>query len=105
MTYVAVFLTCFSSENQFVVPPLGRKRLASRNGSASDACGLKAGLRTALFILSWRLDLHEGSLEMILSFRPVYQLLAPQRDHLTSDIYSSLSATIGSTFVARRAGR
>src|SRR5262245_41769722 len=30
----------------FVVPPLGRKRLASRNGSAFDACGLKAGLQT-----------------------------------------------------------
>src|SRR5215510_12461171 len=30
----------------FVVPPLGRKRPASRNGSASHACGLKAGLRT-----------------------------------------------------------
>src|SRR5215470_15178010 len=36
-----------ASQAQFVVPPLGRKRLASRNGSASDACGLKAGLRTA----------------------------------------------------------
>src|SRR5262245_37192794 len=27
-------------------PAFRRKRLASRNGSASDACGLKAGLRT-----------------------------------------------------------
>jgi len=25
-----------SSEDQFVVPPLGRRRLASRNGSAFD---------------------------------------------------------------------
>src|SRR5262245_18776490 len=28
-------------------PAFRRNRLASRNGSASDACGLKAGLRTA----------------------------------------------------------
>src|SRR5215470_11588289 len=27
-------------------PAFRRKRLASRNGSASEACGLKAGLRT-----------------------------------------------------------
>src|SRR5262252_4223878 len=33
-------------KSQFVVPPLGRKGLASRNGSASYACGLRAGLRT-----------------------------------------------------------
>src|SRR5215813_4773606 len=37
-------------------PAFRRKRLASRNGSASDACGLKAGLQTAIFILSRRRD-------------------------------------------------
>src|SRR5262245_30041751 len=31
-------------ETQLVVPPSGRKRLTSSNGSASNACGLKAGL-------------------------------------------------------------
>src|SRR5215813_3137653 len=36
----------YSSEKQLVVPPLGRKRFVSRNGSVSNACGLKAGLRT-----------------------------------------------------------
>ena len=45
-----------SSEKWFVVPPSGRKLLASRNGSATEACGLKAGLRTALFILFGRSD-------------------------------------------------
>src|SRR5215813_1174529 len=44
----------FSSENRFVVPPLGRKRWISRNESAPNACGLKAGLRTALFTVSAR---------------------------------------------------
>src|SRR5262245_26903181 len=51
-------------KNQFVIPPLGRKRLVSRDESGSDACGLKAGLRTALFIVSGRRSLrHEGSSE------------------------------------------
>jgi hypothetical protein len=45
-------------------------------------------LRGALFILSERRDRHEGSCEMILSFRPVRQSLAPQRDHR---IYSCCS--------------
>jgi hypothetical protein len=34
----------------------------------------------------------------------VKRTLASLTFHLTSDIYSILSATIGSTFVARRAG-
>src|SRR5262245_4158587 len=38
---------------QFVVPPLGRKRLASRNAAAFDACGLKAGLRTDFPRRAW----------------------------------------------------
>src|SRR5215471_5239981 len=46
MTYVAVFLTCFSCGKSVRSPAFRRKRSASRNGSASDACGLKAGLRT-----------------------------------------------------------
>src|SRR5262249_41630813 len=37
-----------------------RKRLAPRNGSVAGACGLKAGLRTAIFILLRRRPLrHE----------------------------------------------
>src|SRR5262245_23927801 len=41
------------AENQFVVPPLGRKRRIQTHSVTPDACGLKAGLRTTIFVSSW----------------------------------------------------
>src|SRR5262249_40616190 len=51
-----------SSENKFVVPPLGRKRRMQTHSVTVDACGLKAGLRTALLIVSGRRSLRHGRL-------------------------------------------
>src|SRR5215831_355429 len=50
--------------------PSGGKRLASRNGSAFHACGLKAGLRTALFNVS-------GAVRFEQSLRVVAQVVTP----------------------------
>src|SRR5262249_46900020 len=43
-----------SSENRFVVPPSGRKGRLQIHSAMPGACGLKAGLRTALFLIYWR---------------------------------------------------
>src|SRR5262245_13409861 len=43
-----------SSENRFVVPPSGRKGRLQIHSAMPGACGLKAGLRTALFIIYGR---------------------------------------------------